>query len=406
MRLHCEGPVGLIPACAGSTHRSPGPRYITAAHPRMRGEHCRAERGSCLRSGSSPHARGALRYLVLICVSPRLIPACAGSTAAWFAVTGVETGSSPHARGAPGRCRDLHVLPGLIPACAGSTPPPGTAHTGPGAHPRMRGEHRFVDPAPMGTEGSSPHARGALGELEVEGRSGGLIPACAGSTLDFTGMWSPRGAHPRMRGEHLATTAHLGGVWGSSPHARGAPSSVKVTCWPTTAHPRMRGEHGEGSAPVVGERGSSPHARGAPQTQEDPVWFKGLIPACAGSTPRCGGRGGGLRAHPRMRGEHANTSTEPWVVSGSSPHARGARQVLQLRRDQARLIPACAGSTVAVMGRCRQARAHPDQAPGSGVAVLRARGQAVRAGWGSVATSLPVSSVALRRQRARTSRPR
>ena len=66
----------------------------------------------------------------------------------------------------------------------------------------------------------------------------------------------------------------------------------------------MRGEHSPTSNTSGREPGSSPHARGAPLCLLATAASVGIIPACAGSTPR-GTPCAGLRwDHPRMRGEH------------------------------------------------------------------------------------------------------
>ena len=92
--------------------------------------------------------------------------------------------------------------------------------------------------------------------------------------------------HPRMRGEHLHPPVRLSTslriipacagstntannyvvlCTGSSPHARGALATGQTLSCPARDHPRMRGEHEEvGDRVLVG---------------------RGIIPACAGSTP-------------------------------------------------------------------------------------------------------------------------
>ena len=98
----------------------------------------------------------------------------------------------------------------------------------------------------------------------------GIIPACAGSTVETL----------------FKQFAHLG----SSPHARGAPPSQAYRLQLAWDHPRMRGEHDNtkawnvkvigiipacaGSTPFSSlsmsmPSGSSPHARGAPSTREN-----------------------------------------------------------------------------------------------------------------------------------------
>ena len=73
---------------------------------------------------------------------------------------------------------------GLIPAHAGSTFGYLLAHRLKQAHPRSRGEHGREVREPLGLEGSSPLTRGAQEEGVGIHRSGGLIPAHAGSTLN------------------------------------------------------------------------------------------------------------------------------------------------------------------------------------------------------------------------------
>ena len=233
------------------------------------------------------------------------------------------------------------------------------------AHPRMRGEHSATDSTPGIHAGSSPHARGAPRRSSPLRLRPGLIPACAGSTSS-TVVASPRTwAHPRMRGEHGGGGGPVTFRPGSSPHARGArpvPRGVNVRrrlipacagstrpCWgrilPLWAHPRMRGEHVTGAEYVVHTPGSSPHARGAPITPDADPLNKRLIPACAGSTPLWTPPSCPTRAHPRMRGEHADPGARRRDVAGSSPHARGAHRDHPHQPGFTRLIPACAGST-------------------------------------------------------------
>ena len=188
----------------------------------MRGEHIPCAMAFCSRLGSSPHARGAL--------------------VVWY----LEL-----------------ALDGIIPACAGSTLHRVDANLSHQDHPRMRGEHTTKDTMSNCELGSSPHARGALPPRLHGHRRDGIIPACAGSTVIMQSRTQSTGDHPRMRGEHFTPGRSGRSISGSSPHARGAPTSP------------------------------SPSAT-AP----------GIIPACAGST-RCPRRV--LRFgwdHPRMRGEH------------------------------------------------------------------------------------------------------
>ena len=91
--------------------------------------------------------------------------------------------------------------------------------------------------------------------------------------------------------------------------------------------------------------GSSPHTRGAPDHDVSLALEIGIIPAYAGSTPGRGGATGPHRDHPRIRGEHTPRRLTVSMMSGSSPHTRGA--LLRLLHPRARrgIIPAYAGST-------------------------------------------------------------
>src|SRR5690606_8543937 len=149
---------------------------------------------------------------------------------------------------------------------------------------------------------------------------------------------------PRMRGEHDWTEITGKPATGSSPHARGAPvhdrlgwqsdglipacagstSPRRPTAPLVRAHPRMRGEHPPGAGPLPVTEGSSPHARGAPALTWDDTAGVGLIPACAGSTRALLPYLPIHLAHPRMRGEHQGFEGVLARRLGSSPHARGA----------------------------------------------------------------------------------
>ena len=93
----------------------------------------------------------------------------------------------------------------------------------------MRGEHGMHPFLQLQLLGSSPHARGALGAAVLRGGRAGIIPACAGSTLMQLKRAKMSWDHPRMRGEHVQPTDFMACVWGSSPHARGAPAQIAKT---------------------------------------------------------------------------------------------------------------------------------------------------------------------------------
>ena len=69
-------------------------------------------------------------------------------------------------------------------------------------HPRIRGEHRGEPGQDDSHGGSSPHTRGApFTSIALTSRRR-IIPAYAGSTVEFGFLFAQIGDHPRIRGEH------------------------------------------------------------------------------------------------------------------------------------------------------------------------------------------------------------
>ena len=113
----------------------------------------------------------------------------------------------------------------------------------------------------------------------------------------------------------------------------------------TEDHPRIRGEHDHEFAEGVHELGSSPHTRGALQLVYFRVVWAGIIPAYAGSTDPLRAVYPMLADHPRIRGEHKYGPYKGTYSTGSSPHTRGARGRARVYPISSRIIPAYAGST-------------------------------------------------------------
>ena len=226
-------------------------------------------------------------------------------------------------------------------------------------HPRIRGEHDYIKNAPDGMAGSSPHTRGAPTACLPIAKAAGIIPAYAGSTSVRlpVGTWVPD--HPRIRGEHRCSSRVRTSLSGSSPHTRGArgpglgvgqalgiipayagstppPAPSRTSVWD---HPRIRGEHEPSVSQPPTFLGSSPHTRGARGL--DNRHFQGcrIIPAYAGSTPW--------------------TAFAPSPYAGSSPHTRGAPPQLVDEPPRARIIPAYAGSTLEPGPRYSATADHP-----------------------------------------------
>ena len=133
----------------------------------------------------------------------------------------INIGSSPHARGLPRPSQSCRATIRIIPACAGFTRTSTAFGRQRQDHPRMRGVYGNLRSKWSSNGGSSPHARGLLGQGGqglVEGR---IIPACAGFTAAHCVPITLAGDHPRMRGVYCAMPLSRLVAWGSSPHARG-----------------------------------------------------------------------------------------------------------------------------------------------------------------------------------------
>ena len=213
---------GIIPACAGNTKFTTCAAIFLRDHPRMRGEHVRSSGPPLSFAGSSPHARGTPRCRRHDTKHVGIIPACAGNTAhsscgfpcAWdhprmrgehpatLFHTFLIPGSSPHARGTPSGADADGERIGIIPACAGNTTFRTIGRARARDHPRMRGEHSFKSMQSSVSSGSSPHARGTPYCKATPSYRMGIIPACAGNTIQPVAVHQRAGDHPRMRGEH------------------------------------------------------------------------------------------------------------------------------------------------------------------------------------------------------------
>ncbi len=295
-------------------------------------------------------------------------------------------GSSPRARGAAGREHQHPPLAGIIPACAGSRSRLRRVGSRPRDHPRVRGEQARSASDGSASRGSSPRARGAAHPRRPAAHDPGIIPACAGSRVSSRPTYPERPDHPRVRGEQSLTLSRGSILIGSSPRARGAVGDQRHQAGqrgiiPACAgsrsqrgpdqravqdHPRVRGEQRWVMSSNERPQGSSPRARGAERATAGPPADVRIIPACAGSRSRracCPRR---KRDHPRVRGEQrvrhdylppglgiipACAGSRLTVVAGlftrlgSSPRARGAAGPSLRPRQQPGIIPACAGSS-------------------------------------------------------------
>ena len=295
--------------------------------------------------GSSPHTRGAQSSAMMSSRVREDHPRIRGEHASWRPSNPAHWGSSPHTRGAPIRA---------------SRPRPSTRD-----HPRIRGEHSTYKIGTLKAAGSSPHTRGARRGYWFRRHRRRIIPAYAGSTLCARVSVSLAKDHPRIRGEHWAAQLMTDLMPGSSPHTRGAqprpfggievrgiiPAYAGSTrpALPSARgrpdHPRIRGEHSASTTISSTISGSSPHTRGAPPQLVDEPSRTRIIPAYAGSTASFGRYRVSPSDHPRIRGEHRASIASVHLMGGSSPHTRGAQQARHEKELIPRIIPAYAGST-------------------------------------------------------------
>ena len=111
--------------------------------------------------------------------------------------------------------------------------------------------------------------------------------------------------------------------------------------------------------PPVLREGSSPHTRGALKKMLDQPVRVGIIPAYAGSTFPKTYEHALHGDHPRIRGEHLIGTLAPELAAGSSPHTRGARNLVVPNVNRHGIIPAYAGSTPSMLPLRPTMRDHP-----------------------------------------------
>ena len=274
-------------------------------------------------------------------------------------------GSSPLTRGKQRERQVATPEEGLIPAHAGKTFRSPRSGSRPRAHPRSRGENLRIPSREPSAKGSSPLTRGKPAPRRRRQACRRLIPAHAGKTRREDEARPLQGAHPRSRGENLASPSRCGIGRGSSPLTRGKrlpkvsdllrsgliPAHAGKTQgrrerFPRTRpHPRSRGENGKNAALEIRELGSSPLTRGKRAVLHLDYTETRLIPAHAGKTWRCGWRHPVGWAHPRSRGENGKPPTQARPIYGSSPLTRGKRNAGSERERGRGLIPAHAGKT-------------------------------------------------------------
>ena len=213
--------------------------------------------------------------------------------------------------------------------------------------------------------GSSPLARGLPLVWSGSPPSCGIIPARAGFTRRRRSSCPTSADHPRSRGVYRGGVARALRSVGSSPLARGLPTSTATSEQPPriiparagfTApgpgrslqgadHPRSRGVYRDADGTWHTARGSSPLARGLPGRSRRGLPPAGIIPARAGFTKTSIPSQCAATDHPRSRGVYGLKRIVSAFLFGSSPLARGLRKPLSQASARRRIIPARAGFT-------------------------------------------------------------
>ncbi len=273
-------------------------------------------------------------------------------------------GPSPRVRGAePGEV-DRVSGPGTIPAGAGSSHEVPQALLVDGDHPRGCGEQCAECWRGPTCPGPSPRVRGADRHAAQRRRTGGTIPAGAGSRRRRCCSMTGWRDHPRGGGEQVLPDRTEPSHMGPSPRVRGADvpaggegrsrgtipagAGSRTTAprsSPTSRdHPRGCGEQNRSGGGTGCTSGPTPRVRGAAAGLRRLEQVLGTIPAGAGSSGDVKTAQAHDRDHPRGCGEQEATPTPPPDRRGPSPRVRGA--VLQRPPVAAAhgTIPAGAGS--------------------------------------------------------------
>ena len=229
----------------------------------------------------------------------------------------------------------------------------------------MGGEHANDMAVRPATIGSSPRGRGTLGAVRRRRRGLRVIPAWAGNTASKWWCLTGGAGHPRVGGEHACASVLRLISDGSSPRGRGTQhkSGLRFTgqrvipAWagntPSAAarpglrpgHPRVGGEHMDTSRVIRTTHGSSPRGRGTRGAGAQRFPRGRVIPAWAGNTRTHGARRHRCAGHPRVGGEHTAGGVPYRDEIGSSPRGRGTHGLRTPWPGQLRVIPAWAGNT-------------------------------------------------------------
>ena len=168
----------------------------------------------------------------------------------------------------------------------------------------MGGEQGILFPQTPGRFGSSPHGRGTAECAGHARRGWRFIPAWAGNSWQNSATILEKTVHPRMGGEQKPNVGRESPSDGSSPHGRGTVEDMNtarccdrfIPAWAGNSsrryrkaarmpvHPRMGGEQDRPKVQKPRTVGSSPHGRGTERRPCDSGCPLRFIPAWAGTS--------------------------------------------------------------------------------------------------------------------------
>ena len=212
---------------------------------------------------------------------------------------------------------------GITPAYAGNTALTAYNENPYEDHPRIRGEHDATSYIKLQNQGSPPHTRGTRYYCQGRCNKFGITPAYAGNTPTEHIHLTNMEDHPRIRGEHVMSGRIFGTLTGSPPHTRGTLLYYRSCLCGKGITPAYAG-----NTIILHYRskhnGDHPRIRGEHCRNICRIVRDiGITPAYAGNTSLHMNFPTMIKDHPRIRGEHFSFPPHVFYDLGSPPHTRG-----------------------------------------------------------------------------------
>ena len=315
---------GITPRVCGDYLARSTAELLVLGSPRVCGDYQTSISRPRARMGSPPRVRGLPRLTTRHSATPRITPACAGTTTgpaprpteAWdhprvCGDYGTHLPTTPAPRGSPPRVRGLlypsgrnTVEIGITPACAGTTHQQQPGNRQRWDHPRVCGDYESLKCWGIMATGSPPRVRGLPRLTTRHSATPRITPACAGTTPTCPTVRQLARDHPRVCGDYIATCCSPNGQVGSPPRVRGLlcgnsqwqwSGRITPACAGTTIlrciicsigwdHPRVCGDYYATEISQMAETGSPPRVRGLPRRAGNEQVGLGITPACVGTT--------------------------------------------------------------------------------------------------------------------------